>query len=262
MKRKIISIDENLCNGCGRCASACPEGAIQMIDGRARLVSEIFCDGLGACIGDCPVGAITTVELEAVPYDEIATLQNIIKQGPGVIAAHLAHLKRHGQTEFYNQAAEYLKTNSIPFAVEEKHACGCPHAAPKTVSPGAHGGLTNWPVLLHLINPAAPFFDNADLLVAADCTAFAAKNFRSEILKNKKLIIFCPKLDHCNDAYVEKLAQIFALHSINSVTVLRMEVPCCGGTLATVREALRQAGIDMPVAECVVSITGETTCKA
>ncbi len=123
MKRKIISIDENLCNGCGRCASACPEGAIQMIDGKARLVSEIFCDGLGACIGDCPVGAITTVEREAVPYDEIATLQNIIRQGPGVIAAHLAHLKRHGQTEFYKQAAEYLKTNSIPFAAEEKHAC-------------------------------------------------------------------------------------------------------------------------------------------
>jgi NAD-dependent dihydropyrimidine dehydrogenase PreA subunit len=303
MKRKIISIDEGKCTGCGRCIPDCPEGALQVIDGKARLVSDLFCDGLGACIGTCPEGAIRVVEREAVPYDEKTVMGAIVKQGVPVIKAHLEHLADHGQTALYNQATEYLIENGIPIpdhAAPESgnapvHPCtphpvagrtgegichsephavhpfaGCPGSAARNISRegGARGmprqpigastasELRQWPVQLALLNPAAPYFDNADLLVSADCVPFAFPGFHQDLLQGKILIIFCPKLDQDMDGYIGKLAEIFTRHTIRSVTVARMEVPCCGGVRYVVDKALEKAGKKIPVEEKTISIQG------
>jgi len=303
MKRKIISIDEQKCTGCGQCIPDCPEGALQMIDGKARLVSDLFCDGLGACIGTCPEGAITVVEREAVPYDEKIVMENIAKQGPAVIRAHLEHLAGHGQTAFYNEAIEYLIENGIPIpdhkAPEHRtvpvppgrahpmagrtgegvcHAgphetnpfAGCPGSAARSIPregsrPGPRqpaGGTTGselrqWPVQLALLNPAAPYFDNADLLISADCVPFAYPGFHAEFLKGRILIIFCPKLDSDIEGYIEKLAAIFTQHTIKSITILHMEVPCCGGVRHVVDQALTKAGAKIPLEEKTITIEGK-----
>jgi NAD-dependent dihydropyrimidine dehydrogenase PreA subunit len=303
MKRKIISISEEKCTGCGQCIPDCPEGALRIIDGKARLVSDLFCDGLGACIGTCPEGAISVVEREAVPYDEKTVMATIAKQGEPVIKAHLEHLAGHGQTGFYNQAIEFLIENTIPIPEHspperrkpatppcgprsaagrtgegvchpEPHAAhpfaGCPGSAARSIPrEGGPGGmqhpqtndqvpseLRQWPVQLTLLNPAAPYFDNADLLVSADCVPFAYPGFHAELLKGKILIIFCPKLDADIDRYIEKLAEIFTRHAIKSITVARMEVPCCGGVRHVVEKALEKAGKKIPVEEITISIQG------
>jgi len=302
MKRKIISIDEKKCTGCGQCIPDCPEGALQLIDGKARLVSDLFCDGLGACIGTCPEGAITVVEREAVPYDERAVMATIVPQGNPVIRAHLEHLGGHDQIAFYNQAIEYLIENGISIpdhtgpTRKDKPASPCsghppagrmgeggvchtgPHEShPFASCPGSAarsiprergmgprqpaGGtsaseLRQWPVQLSLLNPSAPYFDNADLLVSADCVPFAYPGFHAEFLKGKILIIFCPKLDADIEGYVEKLAAIFTGHTIKSITLLHMEVPCCGGVRYIVDKALAKAGIPIPVEEITITIDG------
>lgn len=275
MKRKIITIDESKCDGCGLCAQGCPEGALQIIDGKAKLVAEMFCDGLGACIGGCPRGAITVETRQAEAYDENLTMDNIVKGGPGVIKAHLAHLKAHGDTKHFAQALAYLKEHNLPEPALEESGCGghahgmggCPggamrdnrdklaRAGGKTVSGASE--LRQWPIQLHLLNPAAPYFENADLLVAADCTAFSFGAFHPELLKGRSLVIFCPKLDNSADDYIEKLTELFRVNNIKSVTVARMTVPCCGGATALVREALSRSGKDITFSEIVISLEGE-----
>ena len=283
MKRKIISIDETKCNGCGACIPDCPEGALQLIDGKARLVSDLFCDGLGACIGICPEGAISTVEREAEAYDEGRVMrENIIPKGANTIRAHLKHLMDHKQGEYYRDAVAVLKEHGLEvpsFAgADGGGGCpssGCPGMAMKSferavkgekVSAAATGevssAISNWPVELRLVNPDAPFFKGADLLVAADCTAFAYGNFHRELLEGRKLMVFCPKLDGCADEYVEKLAAVFSRGGVKSVTVVRMEVPCCGGTTAIVQEALDKAGVDIPMDVCIVGVDGELRKRA
>ncbi|EKD27063.1 MAG: 4Fe-4S ferredoxin iron-sulfur binding protein, partial [uncultured bacterium] len=190
MKRKIIKINEEKCNGCGNCIPACPEGAMQVIDGKARLISDLFCDGLGACMGHCPEGAMEVEEREAEAYDEIKVMQNIVKQGNNVIKAHLLHLKDHGDTEHYNEACEYLKENGIVLKEEgkgmseHKHFGGCPGARTmsfdksKVEADSDEGGkrssqLRQWPIQLHLVSPQAPYFQKSDVLLAADCVAFS-----------------------------------------------------------------------------------------
>jgi NAD-dependent dihydropyrimidine dehydrogenase PreA subunit len=302
MKRKIISISEEKCTGCGQCIPDCPEGALRIIDGKARLVSDLFCDGLGACIGTCPEGAITVIEREAGPYDEKTVMATIAQQGTPVIKVHLEHLAGHGQTDLYNLAIEYLIENGIPIpdhtAPERRkpsrhpgagqpaaggsgegvchpgpHAthpfAGCPGSAAWSISREGRGGgvphpatgqassaLRQWPVQLTLLNPAASYFDNADLLVSADCVPFAYPGFHAELLNGKILIIFCPKLDADIDGYIEKLAEIFTRHMIKSITVARMEVPCCGGVRYVVGKALEKAGKKIPVEEITISIQG------
>jgi Pyruvate/2-oxoacid:ferredoxin oxidoreductase delta subunit len=304
VKRKIISIDEKKCTGCGECIPDCPEGALQLIDGKARLVSDLFCDGLGACIGTCPEGAISMVEREAVPYDETTVMATIVRQGVPVLKAHLGHLAAHGQTDLYNQAIEYLIEKGIPIpdhAAPERrkpsaHPCGthpaagrtgegvcppepythhpfagCPGSGARSISrnsgttglphqPAGSPGVSElgqWPVQLALLNPAAPYFENADLLVSADCVPFAYPGFHAELLRGKILIIFCPKLDADIEGYIEKLAEIFRLHPIKSVTVARMEVPCCGGVRYVVDKAIAKAGKKIAVEEQTISIQGE-----
>lgn len=277
MKRKIITIDDEKCNGCGACIPDCPEGALQLIDGKARLISDLFCDGLGACIGTCPEGAISVIEREAEPYDERRVMENISRQGMNTIAAHLKHLSDHGEKGYLAAALEYLKEKGIDVPGFGREAAGpkrCPAsekfagslsregAGEKGGSPAIPGAdaieseLRQWPVQLKLLNPAASYFDGAHLLVAADCSPFAFADFHRRYVRGRIVIMFCPKLDPYIDEYVDKLAAIFTAHRIASVTVLRMEVPCCGGTGAIVRKAMEKAGVKIDINEITVSVEG------
>lgn len=275
-KRKMIEIDEDLCDGCAQCIPNCPEGALQIIEGKARLVSETSCDGLGACLGHCPTGALKVIEREAEPYDELKVMEQIVRKGRATIAAHLHHLKDHGEDKYLRQARDYLSAKGLedPLKGEGKqlkaapHAGGCPgsrsfdlrdnvQAGPAVESGPRPSALRNWPVQLHLINPDAPYLEGADLLIAADCVPFALASFHEQLLNGKVLIILCPKLDSDMDSYVEKLAHIFKTKKIKSVTVAHMEVPCCFGALQLVKEAQAKAGTAIPVNKGVVSIRGQ-----
>ena len=230
MIRRIIKINEDKCNGCGLCANACHEGAIEMIDGKAKLTREDYCDGLGDCLPACPTGAISFEEREAPAYNEAAVL-----------------------------AAKAIKE-------EKPLACGCPGTAAKTFSrntadtyvpsaaSSAASQLAQWPVQIKLMPVKAPYYDNANLLVAADCTAFAYGNFHNEFIRNHITVIGCPKLDMVD--YTEKLTQIIANNNIKSVTVARMEVPCCGGIENAVKQALMASGKFIPWQVVTISTDG------
>lgn len=276
-KRKIIKIDEGKCNGCGVCIPNCPEGAIQMIDGKARLVSDLFCDGLGACLGHCPQGAITIEERQAGPYDETKVMDNIVKQGPNVIKAHLVHLKEHKETRYLKQATDYLKQKGIlnPLGGQDKegnfahaHQGGCPGSRLmelKKNDAGAKEGkgkvaiaseLANWPVQITLVPPFAPYLNNADILIAADCVPFAYANFHQDLLRGKVLLVGCPKLDDIS-RYKEKFIQMLENNDIRSITYAHMEVPCCFGMVSAVKEAISASGKKVPFDEVTISIKGE-----
>ena len=270
MKRDVIKINEEKCTGCGECIPGCPEGALQVIEGKARLISDLFCDGLGACIGNCPQGAIEIEQREAEPYDEDKVMKNIIMGGPSVIMAHLKHLSDHGQKDLLNQAVDFLKEKNIDIPDYEKgisFECACPGSMAVDLSQKSETEnepqlrvspeLRNWPVQLQLLNPNAPYFKNADLLISADCAPFAYANFHQEFLKNKVLIILCPKLDKTIDMYVDKLTDIFEKQDVNSISIVHMEVPCCSGIEVIVRMALEKAQKDIPVTDYTVSIAGE-----
>jgi ferredoxin len=268
MKRDIIQINEEKCNGCGNCVTGCPEGALQVIDGKARLISDLFCDGLGACIGDCPEGAIEIETREAEPYDESKVMKNIVKAGPNVIKAHLQHLQEHGENKLVDEAIHYLKDHDldIPDYEEKPLACGCPGSMTQELSPTGEekhehvmlqAQLRNWPIQLQLLNPNAPYLNNADLLIAADCAPFAYANFHERFLKDKVLIILCPKLDKTIDEYVDKLAQIFQKQNINSISIVHMEVPCCSGIEVIIRRALEKAQKNIIIKDYTISINGE-----
>ncbi len=275
-KRKIIKIDGAKCNGCGLCIPNCPEGAMQIIDGKARLVSDLFCDGLGACIGHCPQGAITIEERDAQEYNERKVMGNITKQGENVIRAHLLHLKGHNQKEYLKQALDYLKEEGIKNPLEEsmhqehKHhdvSSGCPgskimdfrqkerfkedKATAKTESQ-----LKTWPVQLMLVPPFAPYLNNADLLIAADCVPFVYADFHQDLLRGKVLLVGCPKLDDIK-IYQEKISQILKNNQIKSITYAHMEVPCCFGLVGIIKSTITQSGKDIPFKEAVISIKGE-----
>jgi Fe-S-cluster-containing hydrogenase component 2 len=231
-KRAVIKINEELCNGCGQCASACHEGAIRMVGGKARLVSESYCDGLGACTGECPVGALSIEEREA----------DVFMQDKAPPHSHEAALGQVGHS--------------------------CPHSAPRSLPgdvrpagdhvPGTSisSALRNWPVQISLIPVNAPWLKGADLLVSADCVPFSLAGFHERMLAGKMLMIGCPKLDQA-DEYREKLALIFSVNDICSVEVVRMEVPCCGGLVHLVQEAVRASGKSIPCTLTKISIEGE-----
>ncbi len=275
-KRKIIRIDEEKCNGCGLCIPNCPEGALQIIDGKARLVSDLFCDGLGACIGHCPEGAIVIEEREAEEYDERKVMKNIVKQGKNVIKAHLEHLKEHNQFEFLNEAIDFLRDRNIEVPIKEtlhpehEHTAafsGCPgsrvmdlmeeqkpagEAAPK---PKGVSQLRQWPIQIKLVPPFAPYFKNANLLIAADCVPFAYPDFHDDLLKGKILLVGCPKLDDAK-FYEEKITQILKENNIKSITCVHMEVPCCFGLVNIVKNAIKAAGKDVSFNEVTLGIKG------
>jgi Pyruvate/2-oxoacid:ferredoxin oxidoreductase delta subunit len=239
--RKIIEIDEEKCNGCGQCVTSCAEGALAIVDGKAKVVNEVFCDGLGACIGDCPEGALRMIERDVPEFDEEA------------VRVHLAG----------RQAAEHDSHDGT-------EPCGCPSAAPMLLKrPGptaepASGAkaketdseLVNWPVQWRLIQPGSSFFRGADLLIAADCVPFALADFHQSFLRGRPLVIGCPKLDE-QGAFLDKLSYLFRDAAPKSVTVVVMEVPCCSGLVRMVQEAIRKSGREIPLETHVVGIDGK-----
>jgi ferredoxin len=303
VKRQIIKIDEDTCTGCGDCIPNCPEGALQIIDDKARIISDLFCDGLGACIGHCPVDAISIEEREAEEYSERKVMENVVKQGPNVITAHLSHLNDHDQTEYFNQAVDYLKENNLEVpqigkeAEEEPvpsggpvHACpgsavmdlrddkgdtlacGCPGSAVMdlkaeeelceedvtSVAPKGVSELRQWPVQIMLVPPTAPYLNNADLLIAADCVPFAYPDFHRKFLKGKILLVGCPKLDDA-EFYVKKLQQMFEMNDIKSITIAHMEVPCCFGLIKIINQAVGQSGKNIPIKGYTIGVKGDVT---
>jgi ferredoxin len=281
MKRKIIAIDEDLCDGCGLCANGCPEGALKIVDGKARLVGDLLCDGLGACIGTCPRGAILVEEREAEPYDERKVMEdNIVPKGAATVKAHLDHLRDHGEDGYLKIALTVLKERGIeppegygdsatPAAAHGGHHAGCPGlkafgfkpaGQAAAVQPAQAGPqpseLRQWPIQLHLINPRNPQFRGSNLLLAADCAAFSVGDFHSRFLKNRTLAIACPKLDEGLDRYVDKLAVMIDEAMIDTLTVLRMHVPCCGGLVSLAQEARSKASRNIPIKSITVDPEG------
>lgn len=252
MKRTVVKIDEKLCNGCGICVTGCHEGALQMIDGKAVMVSDLYCDGLGACIPDCPLGAISLEERDAEPYNEEAVMERIAPKGDKVILAHLKHLQDHGETGFMNQGIDYLKKHNIKVDLSSLFPTV---SKDNTFVPVMHKAV-NFPFQLHLINPLNSVFAEADLLLAADCTAFTATGFHNRFLKDKVLAIACPKLDSNRESYIEKLAVMIDQTKIETLTVLVMDVPCCSGLMELVRRAREKCQRYIPVKKVIITVKG------
>ena len=244
MVRDIISIDEELCTGCGLCIPNCPEGALQIVEGKARLVDDSFCDGLGACLGECPEDAILVESRDAEAYDEISVISNILEQGTEVVDAHLEHLRSHGETEALKIAVEHL---AKAHASEAKDVPGEKPASQ----------LRQWPIQLHLISPEAPYFRGSDVVIAADCTAYAAGDFHDRFIKDRTIAVGCPKLDTEIDVYVDKISAMIDHSKINSLTVVMMQVPCCRGLLALTQAAMDKAEGSVPLKSVIVGVDGE-----
>ncbi|MDW7651386.1 MAG: 4Fe-4S binding protein [Bacillota bacterium] len=236
MKRNIIRIDEDKCNGCGLCIPSCAEGALQIVNGKAKLIEDKLCDGLGACLGDCPQDALIVEVRDADPFDEEAVHEHLQAQ----------------------KAQEEPETHPL--------GCGCPgtmarvlpvqkEAKPVSAQDGVSSELRQWPVQLKLLNPTASYFKNADLLVAADCVPFAYAGFHQTLLQGRAVAIGCPKLDETM-SYVEKLTEIIRKNDLKSITVAHMEVPCCSGLIGIVREAVKRSGSNVPVHTVKISMDG------
>ena len=297
MIREIIRIDEELCNGCGLCIPACPEGALQIIDGKARLVSDLMCDGLGACLGECPQGAIEIEEREAEPYNEKAVIKQIVKFGQNTVVAHLKHLLDHNEMRYFEEAMEYLDQHAsqlnfnLELALDKVYeksmsgGCatgGCPGSRsfdfnidieeienagkdeiPVMIPPmELKSELRQWPVQMHLINPVAPYFRNAEVVLAADCVAFSVGNFHQKYLRGKSLAIACPKLDQGKEVYVEKLRTMIDEAQISSLNVLVMEVPCCNGLVHIAQLAREASERKVPIKKTVIGIKGDVILES
>ena len=262
IKRKMIRIDEDKCDGCGLCVPACAEGALQIIDGKARLVSEVYCDGLGACLGECPRGAITIEEREAEEYDPKAVEQHLAASGrsrEGQGMGRHAKKSAHGAKGSDGDGGG----SSLP--------CGCPGSAVRSIhrdsardgaeaggcadGPSMESALTNWPVQIKLLPPKAPYLDGARLLIAADCVPFAYADFHRRFVKGHVALVGCPKLDDAQ-YYIDKLASIFEQNDIIGITLPYMEVPCCHGLVYIVEQALAKAGRDIPVDAVMIGVDG------
>lgn len=244
-KRKMISIDEELCNGCGQCVPACDEGALAIVDGKARLVKDIYCDGLGACLGDCPTGALKVIVREAEDFDPDAVVDYLKSQGRD-IPDHMPDPKS--------------------LRLQDKPRGGCPGAALQTMTPcqqanvptatPAGSALSHWPVQLRLIPPNAPFLKGADLLLTADCVAVAMPGYHSKFVPGRVVAMGCPKFDNQME-YVEKLAGIISENELKSITVLEMEVPCCASMSAILSEAVKRAGKKVETVRFTIGRNGE-----
>jgi NAD-dependent dihydropyrimidine dehydrogenase PreA subunit len=264
MRRKIVRIDEEKCDGCGECVPSCAEGAIALVDGKARLSAEVLCDGLGACLGECPRGAITVEEREAPAFDEDAVKRHLLSMGTQVSSRHAPPPAPPAPAP----ARPRLGLAVVADAPAPAPGGGCPGSRSQVIArgparpaagpaPSGESRLAQWPVQLHLVPVQAPYFRGADVLVAADCVPFAYARFHDDLLAGKALLVGCPKLDDVS-AYVEKLGAIFAANDVRSVTVARMEVPCCGGISMATRRSLEASGkaATVPLRDVVVRVDG------
>jgi len=232
--RNIVKIDEEKCNGCGDCVSACAEGAIRIIDGKAKLVSEIYCDGLGACLGHCPMDAITIEKRESAQFDEKATEE---------------HLKKQKQSE--EKPGGFVCPGSMARSMKKT-------APAEGTEADVPSQLARWPVQLNLVSPAAPYFKGADLLIVADCVPFAMGDFHNKLLRQKPIVIGCPKFDDV-DFYIQKLSDIITQGGVASLTVVHMIVPCCSGLVYIAKQAIKQSGVDLVLEDITISLEGEIT---
>lgn len=250
-KRQIVKIDEEKCTGCGLCVPACAEGALQVVDGKARLVKEGYCDGLGACLGDCPEGAITIEERHAEAFDEEAVAAHVQRRQQGSFP-----LSPKDQTGAHAGSCP----GSLLQTFDKSHVARA-DASPSTSEPAASSRLGQWPVQLSLVPSRGDLWDGAEVLICADCVPYAMADFHDRLLAGKSVAVGCPKLDRL-DVYVTKLTEIFAHNSIRSVTVAHMEVPCCSGIVMGVREALQNAGkTDMKFEDIEVGVQGGTLSR-
>jgi ferredoxin len=293
MLRDVIQIDSEKCNGCGNCITNCHEGALQMIDNKAVLVSKLMCDGLGACIGHCATGALKIDKQEAQPYSETDVMKKMTDKGKKIVLAHLKHLQDHQELGFMKEGLHYLDLHKaeLSFDVSELKEMLCEEEGMKEVHefksihsgaaacPGSHSfsfdkpgsiaiqrpdenaltesQLTHWPIQMHLIQPGAAHFRNADLLLSADCVAYTYANFHSDYLRGKKLAIACPKLDSNKEVYINKLVTLIDEARINTITVMIMEVPCCSGLLQLTKLAAAKASRKVPVKAITISTQGK-----
>jgi ferredoxin len=271
MLRQIISIDEDKCDGCGLCIPSCHEGALQIIDGKCRLVSDLFCDGLGACLGECPTGALKIIETEAREYDEVAVIKTMLEKPPSVLKAHLEHLMSHGADDFFNQAIVYLNSIGISVSTQSKmpkseiKESSCPGTKMQElkqftplekIQEKSESMLGHWPVQLHLVNPNSAFLKSKELIIMATCAPVAYPNIHSEYLNGKAVVLACPKLDY-TDPYPKKLEEIFRIAQITKATIVRMEVPCCGGLSSIAIKSATQCNIpDFILEEHIISTDG------
>lgn len=274
MIRKIIHIDEDKCDGCGECIPACHEGALSIIDGKCRLISDLFCDGLGACLGDCTKGALRVIEAEADEYDEVLVIQSMLDKPPAVMKAHLTHLLDHGANEFFERATEYLDSIGISVNVSKTQkpisesvvSEGCPGSKMqelKQYKPVQNAAdvnvsmLGHWPIQLHLVSPYSPFLKDKELVILSTCSPVAYANTHSEYLNGKAVVLACPKLDY-TDPYPKKIEEIFNFANVKKATVVRMEVPCCGGLSAmALKAAAASVNKNLVLHEHVISTDGK-----
>jgi NAD-dependent dihydropyrimidine dehydrogenase PreA subunit len=249
--RKIVQIDEDKCNGCGACIPNCAEGALQIIDGKAKLIGDVLCDGLGACLGHCPEDAIHVIERDAEEFDEIEVEKRMGKMDNKQIEVNVNKApEQHMHGHHHHQGG------------------GCPGSRMREFSNKPDSGndvkvsskLRQWPVQLTLVGPNAPYFKNADLLITADCVPFAYANYHNDFLKDKAVVVGCPKLDDV-ESYVKKLTDIIAANDLESITVLKMEVPCCGGIASAAKAARDNSGIEIPIKVVTIGIEGEIMGK-
>jgi NAD-dependent dihydropyrimidine dehydrogenase PreA subunit len=238
--RKIIEIDEELCDGCGQCVLSCAEGAIEIIDGKARLVKESYCDGLGACLGECPQGALRIIERESDEFD------------PEAVEHHLAELNRAAQAKVIPMAA----SAGCPSAQVRTFDVVCDTAHQAPAHAGGPSALAHWPVQIRLVPPNAPFLKSAHMLVAADCVPVAYPNFHHDFLKDKAVLIGCPKFDNVQE-YVQKFTEIFKKAEVKAVTVLDMEVPCCSALTMIVKKGMELSGRNVPIESVTIGVQGQ-----
>jgi NAD-dependent dihydropyrimidine dehydrogenase PreA subunit len=252
MIRKIVQIDKEKCDGCGLCVPSCAEGAIRIVDGKAEIAADNLCDGLGACLGDCPKDAITIIERDADEFDEDAVEKHL-----GATGSHHA-----------GHAAHAAPIAPAAPAVQSAHGGGCPGSRAVSFTPAPAAAetagttaprpsqLAQWPVQLHLVPTTAPYFQDADLLITADCVPLAYADYHRDFLSGKAVVVGCPKLDD-NNAYLIKLTELFRASRVKSITVLKMEVPCCGGIAMVAKQALAASGKEIPFNVVTISIKGE-----
>jgi NAD-dependent dihydropyrimidine dehydrogenase PreA subunit len=256
-KRQIIEIDRDKCNGCGLCTTACAEGALALdSENKAVLVREIYCDGLGACLDVCPTDALKVVERESGEYDAKAAFDHVLKTRGAAAASRV-----HGAGSGHGHAGHaHAGHGGCPGSLAREIPCE-PEAEVAGRTGSMPSRLSQWPIQLHLVSPLAPYFEGSDLLVAADCTAFALGGFHDDLLKGKKLVIACPKLDE-TEGYVEKLAELVKRNDLKSLTVAIMTVPCCSGLERIVRMAVEQSGVPLAVKKVVVGLDGKIVARS